>query len=245
MWTDEQIKDHKKAAELLLKIKDKTIDLLKNNKNITEKEASDFILNQFEKNNLKRDIDAPIVAFGKNTDRPHYFPKENSKKLEKGDIIIIDLWAKLNKADAPFADITWVVFYGENFSLEMKNVFEAVRKARDSCLSLIKEKLKIKEIPSGHEIDQVACEEIIKAGYGAGIMHTTGHSLGIIGVHGPEKNCPRKDSQEQLSKNLGYTIEPGIYLKDRFGVRLEMDFYISDKMELVITTEMQNEIVMI
>ena len=74
MWNKKLIEKHQKAAELLEKVKDLVLDFIKNKKNISEKEASDFMLAEFKKLGLKRDKDPPIAAFSFNKDRTHYFP---------------------------------------------------------------------------------------------------------------------------------------------------------------------------
>lgn len=85
---------------------------------------------------------------------------------------------------------------------------------------------------------------ITKAGYGKNILHRTGHSIGTSSPHGLENNITIKNSQ-QLLKKVVYTIEPGIYLKNKFGIRSEIDFFIDENMKLVYTTKIQEKIIKI
>ena len=89
-------------------------------------------------------------------------------------------------------------------------------------------------------MDRVAHDVIGNAGYGNTIKHTVGHSLGFDSPHGKLPGINWKE-YKRLAKNVGYTIEPGMYFKD-FGMRTEIDFYINSKSAVVITTALQKDI---
>jgi Xaa-Pro dipeptidase len=245
MWTKEQIDYHKQAAKNLDKIKDLTFNYIKRNSEITEYEIQQFILKKIEECSMQIDNDPPIVAFDEDSATPEFYPKKESRRLKPNTFILIDLWAKLKKKDAPFADITWVAYYGKNIPEEIKKIFNLAIDARENTLRFINDNLKNKKLPIGKEADGACSSIIINAGYKENILHNTGHSLGIIDDHGPEKNSLNKTAETELSMNLGYTIEPGIYLRGKFGVRIEMDFYIDKNYNLIITTPLQKEIVII
>lgn len=242
MWTKEQIKDHQKAVELLYGIKELVFDYLRSNKSASEYEVQQFILRKFEEYGLERDKDPPIVAFASSSDEPHYFAQKDSKKLEDNNLILIDLWARLKKEKSFFADITWMAYNGEIIPSDIQKIFDIVILARDSCLDFIKREIQNNKMPTGKEVDDIARNIIIHNGYGPEFKHNTGHSLGFISCHGEQGIIGLKNN-EPLLKNLGYTIEPGIYLKGKFGVRSEIDFYISEDNNLIVTTDMQKEIV--
>ena len=84
-----------------------------------------------------------------------------------------------------------------------------------------------------------------KTGFEENIQHSLGHSLGIKEDHGPKPDWLYAENYFELAKNLGYTIEPGIYFSNKFGIRSEIDFYISADNELILTTDLQKEIVLI
>jgi len=245
MWTKQQIKYHEKAAELLIKIKDLTFKHIQKNKSISEYKIQQFVLEKFDKYNLETDKDQPIVAFNKNSATPEFYPKKLSEKLRDNTFVLIDLWAKLKIKNAPFADITWVAFRGKKIPAEIQKVFNIVIAARDEALSYIKSQLKNNKIPTGKNIETVAFAIIKKAGFEKNILHNLGHSIGTKQDHGPKPNWIYQRNKRGLSKNLAYTIEPGIYIKNKFGIRSEMDFYISDTNKLIITTNLQKEIVIL
>lgn len=243
-WNKSQIKDHKKAAYLLDEIIKQTFDFIAKNKKLTEYKIQRFITSQFVKNNLKTDSNPPIVAFNENSSKPHYFPSLRSKKLKPNTLILIDIWAKLNKVQSPFADITWVAYWGDKIPSKILKVFYTVIKARDNCISFIKSQLRKGEIPTGYKIDQIAQRVITKAGYGCNILHRTGHIIGISSPHGREKNIS-STNKNPLKINKGYTIEPGIYIKNKFGIRSEINFLIDENKKLLLTTPLQKNIVII
>jgi len=237
-----KIKNHLLVCELLDKIKDSAFQFIKINPDTTEYEVKEFILEEFHKNNLKPDKDPPIVAFNESTSIPHYYPKKESKKLTPDSLILIDIWSRLKKQQAPFSDITWMAYYGETIPEEILNIWNVIKDARDFSIKFIQEELKQGRFPAGKEIDDIARKIIIDAGYKENILHTTGHSIGFNSPHGIEAGLSQKNLNP-LIKNLAYTIEPGIYLKDKFGIRSEICFYINDSMELIITTPIQKELI--
>ncbi|MEI7498400.1 MAG: M24 family metallopeptidase [Candidatus Falkowbacteria bacterium] len=153
-WNDEQIKQHEQAARLLVAIKNNVLVLLKKNSTITEFDVQQYIAEQFENNNLVTDRDNAIVAFRENTGFVHYYPTvDDAKQLEPESLIMLDLWARLDEVDAPFADITWMAYYGKNPSARILEIFELVIKARDASLKLIRRNLKKGQMPNGKELD--------------------------------------------------------------------------------------------
>ncbi|NTW22276.1 aminopeptidase P family protein [Candidatus Falkowbacteria bacterium] len=244
MWNQEKITDHAQAARLLCQIKDSSFSLIASRRDVSEYEVQQHIVEQFVRNGLVTDRDSAIVAFDTNTSFVHYYPTKECKQLEPESLIMIDLWARLDKDDAPFADITWMAYYGDSPASEIAAVYVLVIKARDAGLKLIRRNLKKGQMPTGKMVDDEVRKVIATAGYGDKFLHTTGHSLGFDSPHGKEFGLNWK-SERPLIKNLAYTIEPGVYLENRFGVRSEIDFYIDDKLELIITTDVQKELVMI
>lgn len=245
MWSKIQIKNHQEAAKRLLLVKDAVFDFLGRNPSATEFQTYQFILKKYRECELVTDLGLAIVAFGKNTANVHYFPKrKNSPRLKKNSLIMLDIWARLDRLNAPFADITWMAYCGERIPAKVKRVFTIVKQARDRGLKYIEQELKKKRLPLGSKLDQAARGHIARAGLGAHFLHNTGHCLGFYSPHGDGGGLT-KLNRFPLAKNLGYTIEPGIYLKGNFGVRSEIDFYINDKFELVVTTEVQQAIILI
>jgi Xaa-Pro dipeptidase len=108
----------------------------------------------------------------------------------------------------------------------------------------IEKDLKAGLLPIGKNIDQAARSLIDRSGYKGKFLHTLGHSLGIKNDHGPYRLIAARNP-EPLKINTGYTIEPGIYLAGRFGVRTEIDFYLDERLKVVVTTPKQDSILLI
>jgi Xaa-Pro dipeptidase len=243
MWTSEQIKDHKEAASRLLKIKDGAFEYIRKNKKISELEIQAFIYRKFKERGMKTADQPQIVAFGPNSAIPHYYPTSKTNRiLKKGDVIKIDIWARMNKKGAPFADITWMGFCGEKVPKNIEKIFNIVVSARNKGINFIKNNLKKKNLPTGREVDKVVRDYIHQYGHGDKFIHGTGHSLGFLGPHGKRSRISKK-GRKPIRLNTAYTIEPGIYLEGKFGVRSEIDFYVTENYKLILTTKAQKRII--
>jgi len=125
------------------------------------------------------------------------------------------------------SDFTRTLFLG-NVDPELKKVYEIVKEAHLSAVEKVKAGLPVKEI------DLAARDVIQKSGYGDYFIHSTGHGVGIE-IH----EAPRisKNSEEIIRENTVFTIEPGIYLPGKGGVRLENIVVCrKDKAEVLTTT---------
>lgn len=125
MWSKKQIKQHKKAAEILVKIVKEFGSYIRKNLDTTEYEAKLFVKKLFKKYNLKSDKTNPIVAFRENTSFVHYFSEQKSKILKPNSLILFDLWGRLNEPGAPYADITWMLYFGNKVSRDVENIFNS------------------------------------------------------------------------------------------------------------------------
>lgn len=256
-WNKKQIKQHKQAAKALNKIIYEVVELIKRNPSITDVAVREFIKQQYKKYHLISDKQKSIVSFGKDTANVHFYA-EQPRKLKNGDLIMIDIWARLAESGAPFADITWMLYYGRKLPKQYADAFRIVAEARDKAVKYLQGKLKNKITPIGKEADAVARNYLEKCGHGDKFLHGTGHSLGLTSPHGRKTRINRK-GRRPLPLNIGYTIEPGIYFKNKFGIRSEIDFYIDSPREirlrrskaisrgknykLIITTKVQNKII--
>jgi Xaa-Pro aminopeptidase len=245
MWNQEMVDDHKKAAKFLYKIKDEVFEYIKNNPRISEFEVQEFVRKKFKNYNLKTDKWRPIISFRQNTSIIHYYATQyGAKKLQLNSLILVDIWARLNKKNAPFADITWMVYCGKKVPKNMGKVFDIIAGSRFKAIHFIKKSLKKKIMPTGREIDNAARKYVESQGYGDYFDHGTGHPLGFISDHGHGVNLNSR-GVGRISKMIGYTIEPGIYLKNKFGIRSEIDFYIDDEYKMNITAPLQSKITVI
>ena len=239
----------RKAASFLLEAKDRAFSLI--GRDIQDHGESDelhvqrFLMNLFEKEGYVTD-EPPIVAIGTNARSPHYAPTEAChSRIRKGDLILVDLWAKSRIEGSIYADITWMAYAGDDPSDAYRRRFSILREASDSCFAFLKENLPKRPV-RGFEADRVTRDHIAKAGYGDYFTHRTGHSIaGDEGPHGRGTNLDDYETHDEriLMDGTSFSIEPGIYAPD-FGMRLETDVAIVEGVPRIIAGR-QEEIVRI
>jgi Xaa-Pro aminopeptidase len=168
----------------------------------------------------------PMVAAQENAGNPHYAPSPAVfRPIRSNDVLVLDLWAKLDRPGAVYADITWVAFAGTP-PPEVQRVFEVVRSARDAAIELVSTRTAAGQTVRGWEVDRAARDVIERAGYGDRFIHRTGHSLGEE-VHGNGVHMDDYETHDdrRLLAGTGFTIEPGVYLPG-FGVRSEINMVV-------------------
>lgn len=153
-----------------------------------------------------------IALSGANTSLPHGVPSE--KKIAKGEFVLMDFGAVY---DGYHSDMTRTVCVG-NPTEEMKEVYEIVLEAQKRCLDFVKPGVVCREL------DACARDFIASKGYGDCFGHGLGHSVGLE-IH--ERPAANTRSTTVLDENMVMTIEPGIYLQHRFGVRIEDCVYLT------------------
>ncbi len=247
IWSKTQIKKHILAAEKLSLIKDEVAFFIKSKKNIYEKDVIDFIKKSYKKHGLINDDkkEFGIVAFGINTKEVHYFPKGKGLKLKPNTLILLDIWARMNKPNSPYADMTWMFYFSPRSGQgeipnEIQSKWKILSQARDIALEYIWKEISENKPPRGLDVDRISHDVIGNAGFGESIRHTIGHSLGFKSPHGEIPGINWREYSPIL-KNVGYTIEPGTYFNE-FGIRTEIDFYISQENKIITTTPIQKEI---
>lgn len=247
-WTQAAREAHLVANLKVGRIKDEAFELirdkLKAGATLHEHEVAQFIRDRFAAEGLETP-DGPIVAVNAHAGDPHYEPSaSHPTKIQQGDWVLIDLWARVPGDENVFADITWVGVVAPQASARQREVFEAVRAARDGVVQRAQRAFAMRERVQGWELDDVARNIIIKAGFGEFIKHRTGHSLSagpkVHGVGFNLDNLETHDTREMLP-GTGFTIEPGIYLED-FGVRLEIDVHVHPQNGPVVTSGLQEDI---
>lgn len=145
-----------------------------------------------------------IVAFGANASMPHYVPGDVA--LQRGECVLIDMGARYR---GYCSDMTRTWFCGES---EMTQIYEIVLQAQKLALEALKAGVPCKEM------DAVARNFISQQGYGPQFGHGLGHGVGVDIHEYPTLN-PKSD--QVLEKNMVVTVEPGIYLPGKGGVRIE------------------------
>ena len=245
VWDDAALASHRTASRHLHSIKDRTFELIADHVgggSLTEYAVQQAMTEWFADAGLVTDC-PPVVAAQESSGNPHYLPTaEAHRPIERGQVVLLDLWGKIDRPGAVYADITWVGFTGSRVPDRAAAVFGAAREARDAAVSLVAARVHAGRPISGWEVDRAARDVIDAAGYGDRFMHRTGHSLGEE-VHGNGVHMDDYETHDErrLIAGTGFTIEPGVYLDD-FGVRTEINVYV-DGADAAVTGPRQAEIV--
>ncbi|MEK7756288.1 MAG: Xaa-Pro peptidase family protein [Planctomycetota bacterium] len=250
-FSPEALEAHKITSARVGRIKDDAFKLIRERlaagQGVTEHDIQQHIVAAFAAGGLEA-TEPPIVAANAHSGDPHYEPSATSPTpIRRGDWVLIDLWARTPGEQNIYSDITWVGFAGKDVPARHKEVFQVVRAARDRSLERAVQAWKKGERIQGWQLDDAARGVIIDAGYEKYIRHRTGHSLSpgpmVHGIGMNLDNLETHDTREMLP-GLGFTIEPGIYLPE-FGVRLEINVYVAPKTGPIVTSVLQDEIVLI
>jgi Xaa-Pro dipeptidase len=246
VWTPEQLETHRVASDALYRIKDKAFGAaataVKAGRPLTEYQLQQQMVGWFADEGLVSDS-APVVAVGPHAGDPHYLPTEASASIIGPDqLLLLDLWGKLERPGAVFADITWVGFTGPRVPPPMAKAFDAAARARDAAVTLVQAAARDGRDLRGWEVDRAARTVLVDAGFEAHVLHRTGHSLGE-NVHGNGAHLDDFETHDErrLLPGTGFTVEPGVYLDD-FGVRTEINVFRGDR-EAVVTGPCQGAIV--
>jgi Xaa-Pro dipeptidase len=180
----------------------------------TEKQvANELFINLLREGSEQNLPFEPIVATGTNSANPHSFPGE--RIIQKGDTVIIDWGARCN---GYVSDIT------RTFQIEIEN--PEIAKISEIVLGAnIAARKKIKPGIQASEVDQAARRYIEDRGYGKFFTHRTGHGIGLEAHENPYIS---QTSKEVLKAGMVFTIEPGIYIPDKGGVRIEDNVLVTE-----------------
>jgi Xaa-Pro aminopeptidase len=243
-WSEEQLELHLEAGKLVDQVRYEAFDLVGNRirsmESVTEFQVQQFILSRFSQFGLAT-THGPIVAVNTNASDPHYEPRrDKTSHIQRGDLVLIDLWAKLSQPSAVYYDITWTGFCGETVPEQIQNVFDVVKNARKRASSFAIRKASSEESFAGYEVDDVARDYIEEQGFGDFFFHRTGHSIGTD-VHGTGANMDNLESHDErrVISRTCFSIEPGIYLPE-FGIRSEVNVYVGDGFARVTGQEQEN-----
>ncbi len=229
-WNDEQWAMHREAAThtdaaygvawqfIASEIRDKG--------HTTELDVQARIMKHFADTGMMTDH-PPIVGEGPHSGDPHYAPSaETNGRIAVGSFVLIDLWAKMDRPNAVYSDLTRVGYVGEDVPPKINSVFKTVIAARDAGIERVKRAYAKGEPLQGWEVDAATREVIEKAGFGFAFTHRTGHNIGQE-THGNGCHMDGLETREErrVLPRTCFSIEPGIYLPE-FGVRSEINVYI-------------------
>ncbi len=246
VWTDEQLALHKEGAVKMQKIILETFAEIKRrmiaNEPTTEIDVQQFMMKRYSDVGMRPS--PMIVAVNANAASPHYFPtKDRNSPIKRGDLVLIDAVSRMDKPRAPAVDLTWMGYVGETVPEEYVKIWNIVYEAQQAAFNFVKTSFRNGKSIRGADVDDVSRGVIRKAGYADEFLHRTGHSIGEEG-HGNGANIDNLETRDsrRLIPGTAFSIEPGIYLAGKFGVRSEIDVYVSER-DAVITAPHQTEIV--
>jgi len=249
--SDEQIQTHIDTGVHIQRIKDDAFArieaAIKRNEPETEYAIQQFIVRSFDEAGLTCDEEWPIVAVNEHAADPHFEPlPDNTVEIRKGDMILIDLWARQNTPGAIYYDITWCGFAGSNPPEEYVRIFDIVMLARDAAFALVKERFEAGQPLHGYEVDRICRTAVEEAGYGPWFVHRTGHSIGTS-VHGNGVHMDSLETKDErrLVPGICFSIEPGIYLEGRMGVRTEIDAFIGHDGVVRFSGDLQTKLILL
>jgi Xaa-Pro aminopeptidase len=243
-WTPEQLRSHLEAGRLVDRITQdafrRAASFVREKKVRTEYELQQWMAEQFKLHDLVSDS-APIVGAGPSSGNPHYEPaRHNSRPIRAGNVLLLDVWAKLNKPGSVYYDITWTAYLGSRVPAKVEKVFRAVTQARDAAVDFAQRSIAAGRNIHGWQVDRAARDVIRKAGFAKYFTHRTGHNIGQE-VHGTGANMDGIEMHDDRSivPRTCFSVEPGIYLPE-FGIRSEVDVYVSES-ETTVTGAVQTE----
>jgi Xaa-Pro aminopeptidase len=232
-WSPAQVESHRRALAGIDAAKDAAFERigeqLRRGAEPTETEIQRFLTDRFAEAGLECDH-PPIVAVNAHAGDPHYEPGEATRTpIRRGDLVLIDLWARATGPDDVYADITWVGFCGERPPARAEEIFRVTAEGRDVGLRTVEQAFREGRTLEGWQVDRAVRDHITARGFGEKFIHRTGHSIGVE-VHGDGANLDDLETHDtrRLVPGLAFSIEPGIYLPEEgLGVRSEIDVVLT------------------
>lgn len=182
---------------------------------VSERDLAAELLTQLLRHGSQPELPfAPIVSAGPNAANPHAAPSD--RPLQLGDLLVIDWGAS---ADGYISDLTRTFAIGEP-GKEERRMYEAVRAANEAARAILQPGV------TCAQVDRAARQVIEQAGYGRYFLHRTGHG---IGLEAHEPPYLRAENLQALQAGMTFTIEPGVYLPGRNGVRIEDNLVVTEE----------------
>ena len=230
-WSPAELAGHRRSAEALAGIAQEALrwagSELARGSDVRETAVQRRVMDAFGRAGLVTDH-PPIVGFQANAANPHYEPQEGAdRRLQAGEVLLLDLWAGPARGTV-FADQTWMGFAGRAPDAEVRRVWETVRGARDAAVARLRARWGHAAV-TGAELDDAARDVIREAGYGDSFPHRTGHSIDRD-LHGSGPHLDNFETADDrvLLAGIGFSVEPGVYLPGRFGMRSEINVFLNE-----------------
>ena len=228
--TPEGLQSQARASELIAQVQQETADeaarRVRASQPTTERDLRDFAQRRMAELGL---VDAgQIVAVDAHSADPHSTDLDGA--VGRNALLLLDFSGRLGAGpDTIQGDLTPVYFLGERVPDEVLRVAGIVFQARDAALDLLRQRWSAGRPVTGAEVDQAARGTIDRAGFAERFLHRTGHNIGVR-AHGDGVNNDDFETHD-VRRHLASTcssIEPGIYLANRFGIRTEIDVCLLD-----------------
>jgi Xaa-Pro aminopeptidase len=248
-WSASELAGHRRAAEAIAEIANDALRWagaeLARGGEVRETAVQSRVMEAFGRAGLVTDH-PPIVGFQANAANPHYEPKPGAdRRLAAGEVLLLDLWAGVALGSV-FADQTWMAFAGREPSAEVRKVWAAVRGARDAAVALLRDRWQKQQPVTGAALDDAARGVIRAAGFGEYFVHRTGHSIDReLHGSGPHLDNFETADERALIPGVGFSVEPGIYLPERFGIRSEINVYLGESGPEVTPKKPQQELLLV
>ncbi|MFC7392114.1 M24 family metallopeptidase [Scopulibacillus cellulosilyticus] len=206
-----EVENMKKAVQIVENSLDATLPYIK--EGVQELEIAAHLEYEMRKRGSEGTPFGTTVASGYRGALPH--GRASNKQINNGELVVIDFGAIFN---GYVADITRTVAVGE-ISNELKEIYQVVKAAQQKSVEIIKPGI------TAHEVDEAARAIIRDHGYGDYFTHRTGHGLGL---NAHEEPYIMQNNEAVLQPGMAFTVEPGIYLPDKGGVRIEDDLIVTE-----------------
>ena len=244
-WTPAELESHRRASGILANAAARAFkraaEAVRGGVGLSEWELKEAILGLLVDRGLI-EADA-IVGVGPNAADGHYEPTPGgASPLVADQVLLIDLWGR--EPGSVFADQTWMGYLGTDVPDHIQRAWNTVREARDAAVAHIEGNFRDGERPlRGCDVDAASRGVIEKAGFGKNFNHRTGHAIDRD-VHGLGPNIDGVETRDErtLLSGCAFSIEPGIYFQDEFGVRSEINVHLGDDGPEVTTPKPQSDI---
>ncbi len=243
-WSATEIEDHRQAAEVLADVARALLQqAVQETGTLTETALQTRVIAAVESRGLVFN-EPPIVGFGPNSAQPHYEPRPGAAAtLKMGEVVLRDLWAGRSPTTV-FADQTWIAFAGTRVPAQVNEVWQTVRRARDAAIEVIRRATQEQRRITGYEADRAARAVVEEAGYGDAFVHRTGHSIDRdLHGSGPHLDDYETHDDRELVPGIGFSVEPGIYLAGSFGIRSEVNVFMTPSGPQVTPQEPQTQVI--
>ncbi len=248
-WSPAELAGHRRAAEAIAEIAVATLKWagseLARGAEVREAATQSRVMDAFTRAGLVTDH-PPIVGFQANAANPHYEPRAGSdRRLAAGEVMLLDLWAGVSLGSV-FADQTWMAFAGREPNQDVRRAWCVVRDARDAAVELLRDRWQKKQPVTGAAVDDAARGVIRTAGFAEYFVHRTGHSIDRD-LHGSGPHIDNFETADErtLIPGVGFSVEPGVYLPGRFGVRSEINVYMGESGPEVTPRQPQQELLLV